>query len=273
MTLKTWMERKNKVVWSSRPAMGCWSVRLGLSYEYRFLTATFYHWEKTHKYRYLLTQICKNTQIQRVILSFWYISPTATFYFKKTHKYRYLLKQIYKNTQIQRVRLSFEYRYPTVTFSHRGPVLVRWRPTQPSKSCKFERRRSRNKCLQQLIHKYTTPQIYSHQRVEPRFDLRTNVLKSYYTNTQIHNNTNTSIILEQMSPSTTSCPQTELDGEIWDPNWKVSSWKIEHHHHWSELAASLINNFKGLGVRMRRGGTSYAKHKSLSYKKHRRISY
>ena len=83
MTLKTWMERKNKVVWSSRPAMGCWSVRLGLSYEYRFLTATFYHWEKTHKYRYLLTQICKNTQIQRVILSFWYISPTATFYHKK----------------------------------------------------------------------------------------------------------------------------------------------------------------------------------------------
>ena len=167
MTLKTWMERKNKVVWSSRPAMGCWSVGLGLSYEYRFLTATYYH--KKH-----------------------------------THKYRYLLKQIYKNTQMQRVRLSFEYRYPTVTFSHRGPVLVRWRPTQPSKSCKFERRRSRNKCLQQLIHKYTTPQIYSHQRVEPQFDLRTNVLKSYYTNTQIHNNTNTSIIMEQMSPSTTT---------------------------------------------------------------------
>ena len=269
MTLKTWMERKNKVVWSSRPAMGCWSVRLGLSYEYRFLTATFYHWEKKITSH---TNMQRNTNTKSNTVFLIHISHCDILP-QKTHKYRYLLKQIYKNTQMQRVRLSFEYRYPTVTFSHRGPVLVRWRPTEPSKSCKFERRRSRNKCLQQLIHKYTTPQIYSHQRVEPRFDLRTNVLKSYYTNTQIHNNTNTSIILEQMSPSTTSCPQTELDGEIWDPNWKVSSWKIEHHHHWSELAASLINNFKGLGVRMRRGGTSYAKHKSLSYKKRRHISY
>ena len=197
---------------------------------------------------------------------------------RKTHKYRYLLKQIYKNTQIQRVGLSFEYRYPTVTFSHRGPVLVRWRPTQPSKSCKFERRRSRNKCLQQLIHKYKTSQIYSHERVEPRFKRQRSQNKCpqkeihKYSNTQQHKyveDLGTNVSFNNYS----CCPQTELDGEIWDPNWKVSSWKIEHHHHWSELAASLINNFKGLGVRMRRGGTSYAKHKSLSYKKHRRISY
>ena len=78
MTLKTWMERKNKVVWSSRPAMGCWSVRLGLSYEYRFLTATFCHWEK-----HTNTDIFSHKYAKRVILSFWYISPTATFYHKK----------------------------------------------------------------------------------------------------------------------------------------------------------------------------------------------
>ena len=180
--------------------MGCWSVRLGLSYEYRFLTATFYHWEKKITSH---TNMQRNTNTKSNTVFLIHISHCDILP-QKTHKYRYLLKQIYKNTQMQRVRLSFEYRYPTVTFSHRGPVLVRWRPTEPSKSCKFERRRSRNKCLQQLIHKYTTPQIYSHQRVEPQFDLRTNVLKSYYTNTQIHNNTNTSIIMEQMSPSTTT---------------------------------------------------------------------
>ena len=124
-----------------------------------------------------------------------------------------------------------------------------------------------NKYTNTQPHKYTAIKEFSLDSISEQMSSKaiTQIIK--YTTTQIRQRSSNKCLLQQLVAL-----QTELDGEIWDPNWKVSSWKIEHHHHWSELAASLINNFKGLGVRMRRGGTSYAKHKSLSYKKHRRIS-